>query len=569
LYDGRCYYFDFLLLPVEPILKEIVPCATNLEAPPITSPVAAAKNARETEMWIEGSLSNFEYLLFLNRLAGRTFSDPTQYPVFPWVLADYAGEKLDLSLSSGQFRDLSRPVDPRIADSNVAYDCAPVTAGSVDQMLAHAPFGEASSAGFTSVAEMHAGGCREIIPEFFYFPDFLNGVTLPPWASSPLNFVYQHRHALESVAVSLGLHAWIDLIFGCRQRCEEHNFSSFMYDDFAGPRAEVEPLVRLRGQLPMRLFGVPHSERRPKMRGSFLKAAVAIESELAIELATISQIENNLVCTCVSQKTLHRFSISPDDTRPRIVRSTALPFAPSSISAGRGVVLVEAFGDSLAIVEAGPTGIVRSPAPVVTSLASSEQHIAVTGTDMRAHLFDSDGVLLHTVPSYRGEPACVAIGERFGIFACATVDGSVMVCSLASGAVLRVARVVSGRPSAVLVSPAWGFVAVWSRIVGGERAWAIDLFSINATPVGRTEFKADLAAWNCAADAAGFDWAIVALTNGNVFRFELALMECGQRVGRLMGGIVAVTWVPEAEAIAAVLRNGKIMFLPCAGLGER
>ena len=32
-----------------------------------------------------GQVSNFEYLMRLNHLAGRTHSDLNQYPVFPWV----------------------------------------------------------------------------------------------------------------------------------------------------------------------------------------------------------------------------------------------------------------------------------------------------------------------------------------------------------------------------------------------------------------------------------------------------------------------------------------------------
>jgi Beige/BEACH domain len=31
--------------------------------------------------WEEGGVSNFEYLMFLNTMAGRTFNDLTQYPV--------------------------------------------------------------------------------------------------------------------------------------------------------------------------------------------------------------------------------------------------------------------------------------------------------------------------------------------------------------------------------------------------------------------------------------------------------------------------------------------------------
>jgi hypothetical protein len=34
-----------------------------------------------TERWVQGSISNFEYLMHLNTLAGRSYNDLTQYPV--------------------------------------------------------------------------------------------------------------------------------------------------------------------------------------------------------------------------------------------------------------------------------------------------------------------------------------------------------------------------------------------------------------------------------------------------------------------------------------------------------
>jgi hypothetical protein len=39
-----------------------------------------------TQRWQNGQVSNFEYLMALNTLAGRSFNDITQYPVFPWVI---------------------------------------------------------------------------------------------------------------------------------------------------------------------------------------------------------------------------------------------------------------------------------------------------------------------------------------------------------------------------------------------------------------------------------------------------------------------------------------------------
>ena len=76
---------------------------------------------------------------------------------------------------------------------------------------------------------------KELIPEFFYLPEFLenlneldlgvsqNGkrlgpVQLPPWSPTAHEFVRLNREALESDYVSSNLHHWIDLIFGYSQR---------------------------------------------------------------------------------------------------------------------------------------------------------------------------------------------------------------------------------------------------------------------------------------------------------------------------------------------------------------
>ncbi len=62
-----------------------------------------------TAAWQRGRISNLDYLLFCNLAAGRSFNDLTQWPVFPWVLADYESAELDLD-SPVSFRDLSKPI---------------------------------------------------------------------------------------------------------------------------------------------------------------------------------------------------------------------------------------------------------------------------------------------------------------------------------------------------------------------------------------------------------------------------------------------------------------------------
>ena len=42
-------------------------------------------------------MTNFQYLTELNKMAGRSFNDLMQYPVFPFVLANFGSKVLDLN----------------------------------------------------------------------------------------------------------------------------------------------------------------------------------------------------------------------------------------------------------------------------------------------------------------------------------------------------------------------------------------------------------------------------------------------------------------------------------------
>ena len=69
---------------------------------------AGAGSDTMTLQWQHGIVSNYDYLMHLNSLADRSLADLTQYPVLPWVVADYTSPRLDLD-SQETFRDLSKP----------------------------------------------------------------------------------------------------------------------------------------------------------------------------------------------------------------------------------------------------------------------------------------------------------------------------------------------------------------------------------------------------------------------------------------------------------------------------
>jgi hypothetical protein len=53
--------------------------------------------------WKANKISNFKYLNLLNKYAGRSYLDPANYPVFPWIISSY-------DAPTYKYRDLSKTI---------------------------------------------------------------------------------------------------------------------------------------------------------------------------------------------------------------------------------------------------------------------------------------------------------------------------------------------------------------------------------------------------------------------------------------------------------------------------
>lgn len=219
--------------------------------------------------WVKGRMNNFDYLLSLNILSGRSFSDLCQYPVFPWILSNYTSEEIPDLTDESNFRDLSKPMgalNPQRLEEFVerfrSFDDAMIppfmygshystSAGVVIHFLVRMhPFAslhrqlqgghfDVADRLFSSVARtwdmctgQSAAEVKELTPEWYCNPSFLKNsnhfklgtsqegeylddVALPPWAKGSADkFVEVLRCALESDVCTRMLPDWIDLIFG-------------------------------------------------------------------------------------------------------------------------------------------------------------------------------------------------------------------------------------------------------------------------------------------------------------------------------------------------------------------
>ncbi|XP_016052756.1 PREDICTED: neurobeachin isoform X3 [Miniopterus natalensis] len=335
----------------------------------LATPRQLYKSSNMTQRWQRREISNFEYLMFLNTIAGRTYNDLNQYPLFPWVLTNYESEELDLTLP-GNFRDLSKPIgalNPKRAvfyaeryetweddhsppyHYNTHYSTAASTLSWLVRIEPFTTFFLNANDGkfdhpdrtFSSVArswrtsQRDTSDVKELIPEFYYLPEMfvnsngynlgvredevvVNDVDLPPWAKKPEDFVRINRMALESEFVSCQLHQWIDLIFGYKQRGPEavRALNVFHYLTYEGSvnldsitdpvlREAMEAQIQNFGQTPSQLLIEPHPPRSSAMHLSPLM----FKDQMQQDVIMVLKFPSNSPVTHVAANTLPHLTI--------------------------------------------------------------------------------------------------------------------------------------------------------------------------------------------------------------------------------------------------------------------
>ncbi|KAJ1071379.1 hypothetical protein K5549_001671 [Capra hircus] len=206
--------------------------------------------------WVHGRISNFHYLMQLNRLAGRRQGDPNYHPVLPWVV--------DFTVPRGRFRDLRKSkfrlnkgdkqldftyemtrqafvaggagggepphVPHHISDvlSDITYYVYKARRTPRSVLCGHVRAQWEPHEYPASMERMQSWTPDECIPEFYTDPSIFCSIhpdmpdlDVPAWCRSNQEFVAAHRALLESREVSQDLHHWIDLTFGYKLQGKE------------------------------------------------------------------------------------------------------------------------------------------------------------------------------------------------------------------------------------------------------------------------------------------------------------------------------------------------------------
>ena len=577
-----------------------------------------------TERWANGEISTFEYLCAVNFFSGRSFHDCAMYPVFPWVLRDYESSVLDLA-DPKSFRNLELPMggqDPaRLADlrqkredlSHVASDTYLYSCGFSSPLtvflflLRTEPFTglhieaqggrfDHASRLFTSIGRAYVMACtqnndfRELIPEFFYDQSFLinsnnynlgstikgkvGNVELPPWASTPMDFIYMHRKALESQYVSEHLHTWLDFMFGVRQHDDLNDFHGKLYEsawemyneDDPFVRAEIEAIMQNCGQIPKQMFMSEHPKRVVEKITASTASVVDIKMEHVFALAGFESCNDT---------TLRLYGMTENGG----LYCISCPISPHPQAITEKMCQVNTVIPTLAVCESGKVLIATQLGVVYLFDSKGYKSLTANGWHTgRVNCIAVDGSLAATggndtitnivdvrttrpvqceIPSFTDAVVSVAVSKVFGLCVSGTRDGTVFVRATTSLSTVRSVDIGRHVPEKILITPSWGFIVVYStRNEAGKLHSFLSLYTVNGEEIrGPKEIPCQIACWTSFVSRDGFDYVIFCDTTGKAYLFEAFYLDIGTPFHDCWTNVLDIKYLARSKVIAAITKD--------------
>ncbi|EGO20076.1 hypothetical protein SERLADRAFT_374121 [Serpula lacrymans var. lacrymans S7.9] len=484
--------------------------------------------------WQNREISNFAYISILNQISGRTPSDATQYPIFraiffthSFILTKPMGALTDGRREAAQTRYMNlESVGEEPFHYGTHFSSSMIVCHFLIRMAPYTNmfktlqilniFCSDIARTFDSASKDNRGDVRELIAEFFTSPEFLENssnhdfgvqqstgdkihdVKLPPWAKKdPLLFVVLHRRALESDYVSENLPAWIDLIWGCKQRdpAAVNVFHPLSYEGSVDldkitddlEREATVGIIHNFGQTPHKLFNASHPTRN-MLGSSSLPAGTlrGIEEDallLAQESKPVSEIGSPVGNIAVEPTNMKiyatRFGILNTPMRPH----EQVQWVRSNPHSLRLIQIVEsvfctcaAFADTDTLVTGSSDYAVR-----LWQIIRARQ----SGPGFGGKNVATNMAITHTMRAHTAKVLCVAASRSWSIVVSGSKDGSAALWDLNRGIYTKSIwhkeedqRSDLAEVHLVAINESTGYIATCSRA-------QLCLHTINARPIAK------------------------------------------------------------------------------------
>jgi len=595
-------------------------------------------NTKFYDKWANGDMSNFEYLMMLNIYSGRSFLDHSQYPIFPVLYIETESTIIDFD-DMHHFRDLSKPIgalnperftvlleemkerESFISEAPFLYSSGPVSRLTICIFLLrvepyttlHIKYQNnkfdvpdrqlCSISGFLESVTTAPNDYREIIPEFFFFPEFLtndnqfdlgkrngipvNDIILPNWAISPFDFIYKSRMILESKIVSSTLSNWIDLLWGYKQRDEEINtYDAKLYEDVWDTESEgifdkkqIKAFLRMIGQVPPQLFSAPHVAKNVSPK---VKPYTEIRS-LSIDSVTIlySMLHDNKIYLLTDQGQILVFEpdLDKESQSISIISHGALDIQHrcftemiqkrSSIGfsiSGPNFVVFSDQDNQFLLINVVKVSVIVIPSPhyQITKVNGDGIWFSTSGSDSSTHLYmtNQPKQIQYSIQSYRDTMLCSCLSDTFKIHINGTRDGALVLSSLTNGVTIRVINLEGGIPLEVIVSPTWGFIIV--KVIeknSGIASKYLYVYTINGLFIRKCPIETEIIEWCTWSSRRGFDYLAALSENGKIIIYEIYFLNTTIIPG-IKGSFSGFFFSRQNDSFVLIEKSGRIVLVP-------
>lgn len=571
-----------------------------------------------TKLWCEGKMSNFDYLMHLNIISGRSFNDAAVYPLFPWVLKDYTSQEIDFK-DENIYRDLTKPIgaiDPgrlgelieRLEDmktfsqSTYLYSSFAVCPLSVYLWLLRLePFtklhvdlqgGRFDHAAriFSSINESYRlvtsfiNDYRELIPEFYCTTEFLtnsnhfdlgqvsgqnvNDVQLPPWShDNPSEFVYKMRRALESDYVSSHLHSWIDLIWGVNIRgknAELHNniYLPEMYAEIWDSITDCDD-IRINqikanqqhvGQIPPQLFFNPHPQKNVFKLNTQRSHHIETLSEIELKSSCIYEEDDHIYVFICFNSSIEKFTID-------VHQKNIITFK-RALTSWMNAIYMKATKDHLFIINDENmlyTNLLRKHIlkDVIPSKMCICNQFSVCSVGTHVEVIHKKNTL--EVPFYGEDVTCLSASQDFRVFVAGTKNCRLIMCSLFEGTKTRTMSLGDCRPLLTTITPSMGYIVTYANECANHYVFVHD---INGNLVKKKKIGVEIFTWYTFSSEKSFDYILFANKRGDLYLFDPFLVDIDEYFIRCAGEISSIHYSVFNRVVIAVLKRGNIEVIP-------
>lgn len=508
--------------------------------------VAYFRATNYQQLWTEGKISNFTYLLYLNIYSGRTFNDLTQYPIFPLI----------------ENRELSKPLDmPLKPDVIVKY------------MKRVEPFASHKANPVT--------GNNELIPEFYYFPEIFN---------DEVETMYINRKRLESDEVSRNLNEWIDIIWGVKQ--DQTNSPKECFDNVWESQVNcenqkiIESEMTVYGVYPSKLFDELHPRRVENALPAYnsmigLKLCdnsivfaffkyVASKKSPKIEAYALTSSGKMYTISISVYESIINVSAPADVPLKNDIDSNSL-FASVNLNT---LLISTQTSINVYNIEKQESFNIESPHNKLLSMSSSGIYISTSGNDSLTNVYQikndlekSLGKPCFSIHSYNDMITCSEISESYQAQITGTMDGSLLISSTKKKSLTRVIDLETFIPHKVMITKAFGFIVTYSvETKDGILSYYLTTHTINGIIVRKTQINSKITNWANATSQSGFDYVVLAMPDSQgkdrLFICEAFYLNLSRIDLKLTGKAVALQYNDEMNSLFVIDSNSLLYAIP-------